>query len=53
MKIEDIKSWPVLMPLRGAYRAGHGTKTAQPGLAVCIRTASGLEVVGNVDPSPG
>ncbi|MCZ6474419.1 MAG: hypothetical protein O6934_13375 [SAR324 cluster bacterium] len=53
MKIIAIDSWLHSIPMRGAFRGGHGERTRQDGVAVRIRTGSGLEGAGNVDPNKG
>lgn len=53
MKIARVDCWPILLPLVGVFRSGHGAKNAQPGLALRITTASGETGEATVDPSPG
>jgi L-alanine-DL-glutamate epimerase-like enolase superfamily enzyme len=53
MKIANIDTWMVDIPLRGAFRNAHTSKSVQRSVVVRARTDSGLEGVGNVDPSPG
>ncbi len=53
MKITAIDTWLCGIPLRGAFRAGHGERSFQDSLAVRIRTDAGLEGSGNVDPLQG
>ena len=53
MKITAIDTWLLGIPLRGAFRAGHGERTFQDSLAVRIRTDASLEGSGNVDPIEG
>ena len=53
MIITAIDSWLHSVPLRGAFRGGHGERNRQDGFAVRIRTGDGLEGAGNVDPNKG
>ena len=53
MKIACIDSWLVEIPLRGAFRNAHTSKSVQKSVVVRVRTDDGLEGAGNVDPSPG
>jgi L-alanine-DL-glutamate epimerase-like enolase superfamily enzyme len=53
MKITSLDTWLVEIPLRGAFRNAHTSKSVQRSVVVRVRTDAGLEGAGNVDPSPG
>jgi L-alanine-DL-glutamate epimerase-like enolase superfamily enzyme len=53
MKITGIDTWLVEIPLRGAFRNAHTSKSVQRSVVARVRTDAGLEGAGNVDPSPG
>jgi L-alanine-DL-glutamate epimerase-like enolase superfamily enzyme len=53
MKITAIETWLVEIPLRGAFRNAHTTKAVQRSVVARVRTDSGCEGAGTVDPSPG
>jgi hypothetical protein len=53
MKITAIDTWLVEIPLRGAFRNAHTSKSVQKSVVVRVRTDAGSEGAGNVDPSPG
>ena len=53
MRITGIDIHPLRIPLKGAFRNAHDTKTRQDSVVVRVRTDEGVTGVGNVDPDPG
>ncbi len=53
VRIERVEVFGVAVPLKGAFKNAHTTKTVQKSAVLRVTATDGAVGLGNVDPSPG